>query len=145
MDGQERANILEETRERVQARRQKMRAFQNDLSDSFPPDAKVQQEEKVAPTMTVIQQLNAELEDVTMGEYHWSKLPKNLEQKAVTVSRQTSNLSVERERMERIIAGYERMLGSLLSPPVMWNQDDNGGDHPPSGEPGGQDQNYAMD
>jgi chromosome segregation ATPase len=152
MDGQERASILDETRERVHARRQKMRAFQNDLSDSFPPNTKLQQEKNVAPTMTTIQQLTAELEaeleaeldDVTMGEYNWSKLPKNLEQKAVTVSRRASNLARERESMERIIAGYERMLGAPLSPAVLWNQDGSAADHPPDGGPVEQDQNYTM-
>lgn len=145
LDGQERTIILQETRERVHARREKMHAFQNDLSDSFPPNTIFQKEEKVVPAMTLIQQLTVELDDVTMGEYNWNKLPKNLEQKAVTVSRQAANLARERERMERIIAGYERMLGAPLLAAVLWNQDDNRGDHPPGGGPGEQDQNYTMD
>jgi hypothetical protein len=100
---QERQQTLVEAHDRVRKRHEQFQAEQAAFEEAPRP---------AISTPAQSQELTQELQFDT-NDYWWNKMPKLMKVEASLTIRQVHAKSVENEQLERIIRGYQQLLGEV--------------------------------
>jgi hypothetical protein len=100
---QERQQTLVETHDRVRKRHELFQAEQAAFEEAPRP---------AVSTLAQSQELTQELQFDT-NDYWWNKMPKLMKVEASLTIRQVHAKSLENEQLERIIRGYQQLLGEV--------------------------------
>jgi hypothetical protein len=100
---QERQQTLVEAHDRVRKRHEQFQAEQVAFEEAPRP---------AISTPAQSQELTQELQFDT-NDYWWNKMPKLMKVEASLTIRQVHAKSVENEQLERIIRGYQQLLGEV--------------------------------
>jgi hypothetical protein len=113
-DAQEREQTLVEAQERVRRRHERFQSEQTALEEAPAPAVPVASSTKNNKLDSTRLELTQELQfdTNTNHDYWWNQMPKLLKGKASLIMRQQVHIkSLENEQMERVLRGYQELLG----------------------------------